>query len=102
MVRCVERYDTDRGGTSTEAPHRIAATLYPAIYFNHDDADFWVDVSAWYEQRVQAELAFASQGHTEAGARRMIETWAGHDGYANGVGLALDVNVILTPPCIFH
>ena len=51
---------------------------------------------------VQAELAFASQGHTEAGARRMIETWAGHDGYAKGVGLALDVNVILTPPCIFH
>ena len=34
-------------------------------------------------------MAFESQGHTEEYARRMIDTWAGHDGYhKESLGLA--------------
>ena len=54
-------------------PHRIAATYFMGVYYQRDELDFVVDVSDWYEQRVQAEALFESQGHTPAWARRRID-----------------------------
>ena len=56
-----------------EQPHRIATTLYPGVYFMDNQIDFYVDVSEWAEQRVQAEMLFDSQGHTEAFSKKRIE-----------------------------
>ena len=69
-------------------PHRIAAQFYPGAYFNRDDWDFAVDISDWFEQRVQAEEMFKSQGHTEAFARKRIEIAAGSAGWSSGTAYA--------------
>ena len=71
-----------------QRPHTIAATCYPGVYFMPDEIDFYVDISAWKEQRVQAEILFASQGHTEAFAKKRIEISAGHMGWYSGTGYA--------------
>ena len=71
-----------------ERPHTIAATYYPGVYFMPDEIDFYVDISAWKEQRVQAEILFSSQGHTEAFAKKRIEISAGHMGWYSGVEYA--------------
>jgi LmbE family N-acetylglucosaminyl deacetylase len=69
---------------SRQRPHTIAATYYPGVYFMPDEIDFYVDISEWKDQRVQAEILFSSQGHTEAFARKRIEINAGHMGWAAG------------------
>ena len=73
---------------AAESPHEIAMTLYPSVYFEQDQVDFWVDITEWKGQRVAAELAFASQGHTEEWAEKRIEIQAGHDGWYQGTGYA--------------
>jgi LmbE family N-acetylglucosaminyl deacetylase len=59
----------------TIAPHRIAVTYYPGVYFERNEIDFIVDVSDWFEQRVEAEAVYVSQGHTpESSRQRMLLT----------------------------
>ena len=53
-----------------------------------DEIDFYVDISAWKEQRVQAEILFSSQGHTEAFAKKRIEISSGHMGGYSGTEYA--------------
>ena len=71
-----------------QRPHTIAATYYPGVYFMANEIDFYVDISAWKEQRVQAEILFASQGHTRAFAHKRIEIAAGHMGWYSGTEYA--------------
>lgn len=71
-----------------QRPHRIAATYYPGVYFMPDEIDFYVDIGDWYEQRVQAEILFQSQGHTEAFARKRIEIGTGSMGWRAGTAYA--------------
>ena len=67
-----------------QTPHTIAATYYPGVYFMPDEIDFYVDITGWKEQRIQAEILFSSQGHTEAFARKRVEIAAGQMGWAAG------------------
>ena len=72
---------------SQTRPHTIAATYFPgepSWRGERNQFDFVVDISDWYEQRVQAEMEFKSQGHTEAFARRRISTLPGSVGWVNG------------------
>ena len=49
---------------------------------------FSVDISDWYEQKVQAEAMYISQGHTLARARQSIELTSGHTGRYSGTKYA--------------
>lgn len=69
-------------------PHRIAATFYPGVYFDRGDWDLLVDISDWYEQRVEAEVLFKSQGHNQAFARKRIEISCGAAGWTAGTAYA--------------
>ena len=69
-------------------PHTIAATFYPGVYFDRGDWDLIVDIADWYEQRVQAEVLFKSQGHTEPFARKRIEIGVGAAGWTAATGYA--------------
>ena len=69
-------------------PHTIAATFYLGVYFMRDEIDFFVDIGDWYEQRVQAETLFESQGHTETFARKRIDSTAGNWGWYARTGYA--------------
>lgn len=71
-----------------QKPHSIAATYYMGVYFTHDEIDFYVDISEWKEQRVQSEMLFRSQGHTEAFAHKRIEISAGNMGWHAGTQYA--------------
>ena len=82
MLASLPNYETQ------ERPHTIAATYYPGVYFMADEIDFYVDISAWKEQRVQAEILFSSQGHTEAFAKKRIEISSGHMGWYSGTEYA--------------
>ena len=73
---------------AVSGPHTIAATYYPGVYYMSDEIDFYVDISDWKEQRVQAEVLFSSQGHTETFARKRIEIHTGHAGWYAGTGYA--------------
>ena len=73
---------------SRQRPHTIAATYYPGVYYMPDEIDFYVDISDWKEQRVEAEILFSSQGHTETFARKRIEIHTGHAGWYAGTGYA--------------
>lgn len=71
-------------------PHTIAETHYMGVYFTRDEIDFYVDISAWHEQRVLAETLFASQSQTETFAKKRVEIgagtmgWSAHVEYAEG------------------
>jgi LmbE family N-acetylglucosaminyl deacetylase len=69
-------------------PHRIAATLYPGVYFNMNDWDFAVDISDWIDQRVAAENHFKSQGHWEAWSEKRMEISLGNHGWFSGTRYA--------------
>jgi len=69
---------------SRQRPHTIAAAYYPGVYFMPDEIDFYVDISEWKDKRIQAEILFSSQGHTEAFAHKRIEISAGHMGWSAG------------------
>ena len=65
-------------------PHRVPTTYYPGVYFNRDEWDFFIDVSDWYERRVEAEAVYVSQGHTPEFARRRITIGLGTTGWSAG------------------
>ena len=71
-------------------PHTVAATYYMGVYYTRNEIDFYVDISAWYEQRVRAETLFESQSQTEPFARKRVEIgagtmgWSAHVPYAEG------------------
>ena len=52
------------------------------------DVDVLVDITEQAEKRLQAELAFKSQGHTEPFARKRMEIGIGQYGWYAGVGYA--------------
>ena len=72
------------GFVRDQQPHTIAATYFMGVYYQRDQLDFVVDVTDWFEQRVQAEGLFRSQGHTDAWARRRIELAIGNTGWFHG------------------
>ena len=65
-------------------PHSIATTLFPGVYFERTDHDFVVDISDWFEQRVEAEAYYISQGHTPEWSRRRMLVMLGYPGWFNG------------------
>ena len=73
---------------ATETPHTIAATYYPGVYFQPDEIDFYVDISAWQERRVKAEATFASQAQSATFARRRVEINTGSQGWRGGTEAA--------------
>lgn len=74
---------------STQAPHTIAATYYPGVYFEKDEFDFVIDIGPdWFEKRVQAEAMYISQGHTPESSRQRILMSSGHVGFFAGVQYA--------------
>ena len=81
-----------RAGTAshgmTEAPHRIAATYYPGVYYERNQLDFIVDISDWFEQRVAAETAYVSQGHTPESSRQRMTLTLGNLGFSQHVPYA--------------
>ena len=70
------------------APHTTALTYYLGAFFETDEMDFYVDIGRWAEKRVQAEVLFASQGHTQAFARKRIDIAAGRAGWSSGTQYA--------------
>ena len=74
--------------SSKVAPHTVAVTYYLGAFFETDEIDFYVDISEWAEKRIQAEVLFATQGHTEAFARKRIEVDAGRAGWVSGTQYA--------------
>ena len=68
-------------GFDGQAPHTIATTLYPGVYFNNDEADFVVDISDWFEKRVAAEEVYVSQGHTPEWSKRRMLISLGNSGW---------------------
>ena len=70
------------------APHRVAAAYYMGVGVNGSDVDLLVDISEQAEKRLQAEMAFKSQGHTEPLARKRMEIGIGSYGWNAGVGYA--------------
>ena len=69
-------------------PHRVAALYYIGMNVSGSDVDLLVDVTAQAEKRMKAEMAFKSQGHTEAFARKRMEIGIGAYGWEAGVGYA--------------
>jgi LmbE family N-acetylglucosaminyl deacetylase len=69
---------------SGQAPHTVAATYFPGVYFSREAWDFAIDVSDWYEQRIEAEATYVSQGHTPEYARRRITLGLGSTGSSVG------------------
>ncbi len=65
-------------------PHSIATNLFPGVYFERNDHDFVVDISDWFEQRVEAEAYYESQGHTAEWSRRRMLVMLGYPGWFNG------------------
>ena len=70
---------------STVAPHTTAVTYFPGVYFQRNQYDFVVDVSDWFEARVQAEATFISQGHTPEASRQRISLTTGGLGFYYGI-----------------
>jgi len=68
-------------GLHQKAPHTIPTILYPGVYFNNDEFDFIVDISEWFEKRVEAESLYISQGHTLEWSRRRLLVSLGNTGW---------------------
>jgi LmbE family N-acetylglucosaminyl deacetylase len=68
----------------TEAPHAIATTYYPGVYFQKEEIDFVVDITDFFEQRIAAEDKYLSQGHYPAWSRRRMELDLGGVGWGAG------------------
>ncbi|MCX6993002.1 MAG: PIG-L family deacetylase [Kiritimatiellaeota bacterium] len=69
-------------------PHSVAAVYYMGVFCSPNQVDFHIDVSDWFEQRVAAEAAFATQGHDETFARTRMVTDIGHQGWFSGTQYA--------------
>ena len=62
--------------------------MFPGVYFERDDYDFMVDVTDWFEQRVQAEAVYVSQGHTLEWSRVRMQNSLGPPGWQGGTRYA--------------
>ena len=69
-------------------PHRIPQTFYLGVSRSFDDLDFYVDVSDQFENRVNAEMCYVSQGHTPEYARIRVMKSLGNSGWYAGVAYA--------------
>ena len=72
----------------TRPTHRIAATFFPGVYFERDEWDFVVDITDYFERRVQAEATYVSQGHTPEWSRKRMEVTLGNAGWFSGTAYA--------------
>ena len=68
--------------------HQIAATYFPGVYFQRDEWDFAVDVTDFFEKRVEAEATFVTQGHTPEWSRKRMEVTLGNAGWHSGTEYA--------------
>jgi LmbE family N-acetylglucosaminyl deacetylase len=82
MLAAVPRYE------DTRPTHRIAATFFPGVYFERDEWDFVVDITDFFEKRVQAEATYLSQGHTPEWSRKRMEVTLGNAGWYSGTQYA--------------
>ena len=82
MLAGLPRHDDAR------PPHQIAATYFPGVYFQRDEWDFAVDVTDFFEKRVEAEATFVTQGHTPEWSRKRMEVTLGSAGWFSGTGYA--------------
>jgi LmbE family N-acetylglucosaminyl deacetylase len=69
---------------SKHQTHKIAATFYPGVYFSRDQWDLAVDISDWFDKRVEAEKLYKSQGHWDAWADKRMEVTLGNQGWYSG------------------
>ena len=76
------RYDDARPA------HKIAASYFPGVYFERDEWDFAVDVTDFFEKRVEAEATFVTQGHTPEWSRKRMEVTLGNAGWFSGTAYA--------------
>ena len=72
----------------TRPTHKIPATFFPGVYFEKDEWDFVVDVSDYYEKRVQAEETYLSQGSTPEWSRKRIGVTLGSAAWGSGAEYA--------------
>ena len=82
MVAGIARYE------DTRPTHKISATFFPGVYFERDEWDFIVDITEYFEKRVQAEATYVSQGHTPEFARKRMEVTLGNAGWFSGTQYA--------------
>ncbi len=66
---------------SSCVPHDLREIFYMGIFGSEQNIDFYVDISDWYQQRVELEEAFVSQGHDHNFAERRMVTDIGHQGW---------------------
>ena len=72
---------------SGRVAHRVAAVYY-SFPDKNEDADFFIDITDQAENRLNAEMLFTSQAHTEDFVRKRVEIGAGLSGWWNGTGYA--------------
>lgn len=71
---------------SEDIPHNVALTLFQLG--DIQDVDLMIDVGDWYEQRVEAEALYISQGHTLEFARKRMAIGLGSTGWMAGTEYA--------------
>jgi len=82
MLAGIARYEDSR------PTHKIPATFFPGVYFEHDEWDFVVDITDFFDKRVQAEATYISQGHTPEWSRKRMEVTLGNAGWYSGTQYA--------------
>lgn len=80
----IEAQTLANSGRTGKPPHSIATTLYPGVYFQRNEFDFIVDISDWFDKRVQAEDQYISQGHTSEWSKRRMLVGLGEVGWYSG------------------
>ncbi len=75
-------------GDKQRIPHKPARIYYMSPGQPGDQVDVYIDTSEWEEERIKAEMAYASQGHTPAYARQRVLRQCGSYGWSAGVNLA--------------
>lgn len=78
----------NRAGTpdrdTQRTPHRVTSIYYMAAEFDRAEIDVVIDITDQAHNRMKAEKAFKSQGHSEAFARKRMEHRPLYDGWAAG------------------
>lgn len=77
-----------RPGDQRRIPHKPGRIFYMSPGQPGDQVDVYVDISDWEEERIKAEMSYASQGHTPSYARQRVVRQCGNYGWAAGVNLA--------------
>jgi LmbE family N-acetylglucosaminyl deacetylase len=76
------------GHDDSRPGHKIAATYFPGVYFGRGEWDFAVDITDFFEKRVEAEATFVTQGHTPEWSRKRMEVELGNAGWFTATGYA--------------